>query len=186
MVFRGDMPVISAPEDTHVATPLPPTRTPLGVADEAAELLTDLKTRQNTTLRKLETVLSEHKRLVSERDTLKMKATELDRHLSMAKERLEEAEHADAKIRDLQNKLDAAMLSYSMLATEHTKSKTRLAEVEMRLSQTEARAISVRQEADNALTTLSVCMQAREEAEYRLNASMAILQGKPLPERAKK
>lgn len=153
---------IPAPGKIEAARPAP---------DESGDIL--------QSLRKVESVIAEHKKAVAERETLRQRVAELEHQLAQARTRLVEAEKSDAQVRDLQQKLDAALLSHSMIATDSNKTKIRLAEVETKLTQADSTASASKKELDGALASLNTHARAREEAERRVAAALAALQGQP-------
>jgi chromosome segregation ATPase len=182
-----DLPMISLPTDsTKVDTPLPAGKpvpgkaeapAPAKTAPRAAEeddperLLREYAERQKTRIVKLEQQLGEFRKAVAERDALKARAEALERELAGARRQLEHAAKVEAALKDVQAKLDAAVLSNNILSEDKEKLKKALAEQTAHFRKAEERAL----QAERALARET---EARQAAEARIAAAVQALQRK--------
>src|SRR6185295_16287284 len=99
----------SRPAAPAVKAPVPSAS---GGEDEDPEkLLREYAERQKTKLVRLEQQVVEYKKVVAERDSLRAKVEALSKELQDAKRQVEVAAKSDEVIKDLQGKVDAAILS---------------------------------------------------------------------------
>jgi hypothetical protein len=172
----------SRPAAPAVKAPLPAAG---GGEDEDPEkLLREYAERQKTKLVRLEQQLVEYRKVLAERDALKGKVETLGRELLEAKKQLDVAAKSDDVIKDLQGKVDAAILSNSILADDKEKLKKGLAQQTEHFKKAEERA----DKAEKALADLEKKFadadrkaaeegEARRSAEARVAAALDALQG---------
>lgn len=185
-----DVPMISLPTDsTKVDTPRPeakpaPTKT-AGAApaappraagaseeDDPERLLREYAERQKTRIVKLEQQLAEYRKVLAERDALKARLETLERELAGARREREHSGKLEAALKDLQGKLDAALLSNNLLSEDKEKLKKALAEQTAHLRKAEERAT----QAERALARET---EVRKAVEGRIAAAIRALQTIP-------
>jgi hypothetical protein len=155
-----------------------------GEDEDPEKLLREYAERQKTKLIRLEQQLSEFKKMTAERDALRGKVETLGKELLEAKRQLDVAAKSDEVIKDLQGKVDAAILSNSILSDDKEKLKKALAQQTDFLKKSEERAGQAEKglaEAERRLaeseTTLAEEGDARRAAEARVAAALEALQG---------
>jgi hypothetical protein len=167
-------PSASRPAAPAVRAPLPPA----GSEDEDPEkLLREYAERQKTKVVRLEQQVVEYKKVVAERDSLRAKVEALGRELQDAKRQLEVAEKSDEVIKDLQGKVDAAILSNSILSEDKEKLKKGLSQQTEHLKKAEDHAAQLEKHLAEVQGKLSEQTAGREEAEARVAAALDALQG---------
>ncbi|MFN3484391.1 MAG: hypothetical protein ACK44W_02760 [Planctomycetota bacterium] len=190
-----DVPMISLPSDSAKtdtprpeAKPVPakasgpspaaPAR-PAGAPeeDDPERLLREYAERQKTRIVKLEQQLAEYRKVVAERDALKTRMETLERELAGARRQLEHSGKLEAALKDLQAKLDAALLSNNLLSEDKEKLKKALAEQTAHFRKAEERAT----QAERAWARET---EVRKAAEGRIAAAIRALQAIPAGESA--
>jgi hypothetical protein len=180
-------PAAAAPQDPRKASEFrrPPTApVPVVAAPPAArededpeKLLREYADRQKTKMAKLESQLGDLRKTTADRDQLKARVDQLSKELGEAKAKLEAAGKMDAVIKDLQGKLDAAILSNSMLTEEHAKIKAKATEYAAAAHKNEERAAHAEKTLAETIKTASSQQEARKQAEARIAAALQALGG---------
>jgi len=201
----NDLPMISGPSDsTQVelaqvgpppapAKPLseirkPPVLVPRAAAPEDEDperLLREYSDRQKTKVLRLEQKSAEYRNVAAERDGYRTKAETLSKALQEARQQLEGAEKADGIIKDLKGKIDATILSNSILVEEKDKLKRGLAQQTENLKRAEERAGQAERSLSESQKALDTQIEGRKDAESRVGAAIQALQGRPDPQIAK-
>jgi hypothetical protein len=165
----------------ELAKPAPPPAPPAPA--EAAEpeedpekLLREYADRQKVKVQRLEQQLLEFKRVLAERDALRGKSESLARELAEARRQLEAAAKLDAVIKDLQGKIDAAILSNGILTEDKEKLKKGLAEQTSNFRKSEDRAVLAEKSLAEAQKSLAAQAEGRKEAEARISSALQVLQ----------
>jgi hypothetical protein len=156
----------------------PPAPPPLSPRDDEdpEKLLREYADRQKTKVTRLEGELVELRKAAAEREQYRVKWEMAARDLQDARAKLEAASKLDAVIKDLQGKVDAAILSNGMLTDENGKLKAKVQELAgtaKKLEEKAAHAEKVLADASRALTAETA---ARREAEARIAAAAQALQ----------
>jgi predicted ribosome quality control (RQC) complex YloA/Tae2 family protein len=180
-------PAAAAPQDPRKASEFrrPPTApVPVVAAPPAArededpeKLLREYADRQKTKMAKLESQLGDLRKTTADRDQLKARVDQLSKELGEAKAKLEAAGKMDAVIKDLQGKLDAAILSNSMLTEEHAKLKAKATEYAAAAHKNEERAAHAEKTLAETIKTATSQQEARKQAEARIAAALQALGG---------
>jgi len=159
----------------------PPPLRPAPAAEPAEEdpekLLRQYAEQQKTKVQRLEQQVVEHRKLQAERDALRAKSEALARELGDARKQLEAAAKSDEVIRDLQSKVDAAILSSSMEKDELTKVKARAEALEAGQKKAEERAGQAEKALAEAHRSLASQTEGRKDAESRIAGALQALQG---------
>jgi peptidoglycan hydrolase CwlO-like protein len=167
-------PSASRPAAPAVKAPVPAAAS----EDEDPEkLLREYAERQKTKVVRLEQQVAEYKKVVAERDSLRAKVDALGKELQDAKRQIEVAEKSDEVIQDLQGKVDAAILSNSILADDKEKLKKGLSQQTDHLKKAEERAVQAEKSLADAQSQLAEQTAGREESEARVAAALEALQG---------
>ncbi len=162
-----------------------PVPAPAGGEDEDPEkLLREYAERQKTKLVRLEQQLVEYRKVISERDALKAKVDALGKELQDTKRQAEQAAKSDEVIKDLQGKVDAAILSNSILAEDKEKLKKALAQQTDFLKKAEDRAGQVEKTLAEAEKKLAEESEGRKVAEARVAGALDALRGEAAPAKA--
>ena len=132
--------------------------------------LTDTKAR-------LEQQLTDSKKVVAQRDDYKSKGETLAKELDSARKQLEASAKADEVIKDLQVRVDAAILSNTMLSDENGKLKKSVQELQARVKKLEEKASTADHASVEAQKALGVQSEARKSAEVRIATALRALQG---------
>jgi hypothetical protein len=175
------VPAASAPQDPRKASefrrPAPtPAPAPAAPVDEDPEnLLREYAERQKTKMARLESQLGDLRKATSERDAYKARAEQLGRELQEAKAKLEAAGKVDAVVKDLQAKVDAAILSNSMMTEENGKLKARVGELSAAAKKAEERAVLAEKSLVETSKHATSHQEARREAEARIAAALEAL-----------
>jgi hypothetical protein len=149
-----------------------------GSEDEDPEkLLREYAERQKTKVVRLEQQVVEYKKVVAERDSLRAKVDALGKELQDAKRQIEVAEKSDEVIKDLQGKVDAAILSNSILSDDKEKLKKGLSQQTEHLKKAEDRAAQAEKSLADVQNQLVEQTAGREESEARVAAALEALQG---------
>jgi hypothetical protein len=175
-------------ETRPAAPPPPPPPAPSGGDDEADGLLK----RLNEQHKAIEDALRNYTKVSKERDEARARAAAAEHELVQLRAQVAELAPLADKAKDLQEKLDASLLSYSMSSSENAKLKMRANELDERSKSLEQRAIAAEMAAKKAETSyatadaaarkaetaLQNAKDARDDAEKRIAAALAALQQK--------
>lgn len=171
---RDDLPIISHPADFAI----PATPKQRGDEDDPERLLREYTDRQKSKVARLEQDLAEAGKVAAERDALRVKVTALQAELADVKKKLDDGAKHEGIVKDLQEKIDAALLSHGMIGAENAKLKMRLQEVESGLLRHEERVTKAEARAAQAERSLLSKTEALQEAESRVTAALHALQPK--------
>ncbi len=171
-----------APTETRraaVAAPSKPAQ-PAGPApsrdeDDPEKLLREYADRQKNRIARLEQDLQ---KISAERDSLRNRNEGLSKELQEARTQLQMIPKQEEMIKDLQQKLDAALLSNGMAQAESSKLRLRVNDLEANLKKTEERASQAEKALSEAQSALRQQTQARQEAEAKIAVAIQALQGK--------
>jgi len=153
-----------------------PTVSAGGEDEDPEKLLREYADRQKTKMVRLEQQVVEYKKIVAERDSLRAKVDALGKELQESRRQLEASAKSEDVIKDLQGKVDAAILSNSILSEDKEKLKKALSQQTEFLKKSEDK---------NALNEKSVAelekqlaeeADAREAAESKVAAALQALQ----------
>jgi hypothetical protein len=169
---RPAAPAVRAPIPTPAAG---------GDDEDPEKLLREYADRQKTKVVRLEQQLVEYKKVIAERDALRGKVEALSKELLDAKRQLEASSKSEDMIRDLQGKVDAAVLSNSILAEDKEKLKKGLAQQTEHFAKSQERAEQAEKSLAEAQDELVKETQAREEAESKVTAALKALQSDASP-----
>jgi hypothetical protein len=167
------------PAAPAVRAPVPPAG--VGDDEDPEKLLREYAERQKTKVVRLEQQLVEYKKVVAERDALRAKAEALSRELQDAKRQVEASAKSEDMIKDLQGKVDAAVLSNSILAEDKEKLKKGLAQQTEHFTKAQERAEQAEKALAQAQDELVKQTQAREEADSKVIAALKVLQSDASP-----
>jgi hypothetical protein len=166
------------PELVKPAPPAPPPA--LSQAAEPEEdpekLLREYADRQKIKVQRLEQQLLEFKKVLVERDALRVKCESLAKELAEARKQLEAAAKLDAVIKDLQGKIDAAILSNSILTEDKEKLKKGLTEQTGNFRKAEDRAVLAEKSLAELQKSLAAQAEGRKDAEARIASALQVLQ----------
>jgi hypothetical protein len=182
----GTVQPVASPSNASASRPAAPAvKAPVPAAggedDDAEKLLREYAERQKTKVVRLEQQVLEYKKVVAERDSLKAKVDSLSKELQDAKRQLEASAKAEEMIRDLQGKVDAAILSNSILTDDKNKLKSGLSQQTEHLKKSEERAEQAEKGLAEVQEKLVEETQAREEAEAKVAAALTALQSDAKP-----
>ncbi len=167
---------VAPPTVSMPSAPKPPPSAT--VEDEDPErLLREYAERQKTKVVRLEQQLGESRKVAAERDAFRSSNENLARELGDARRQLEAAAKFDDVIRDLQGKLDAALLNNSMLGEEKARLKAGLGEMLAKHKTLEEKAAQTEKALAEAQKSLAAQGEARRGAEARVAAALHALQG---------
>jgi hypothetical protein len=168
------------------ATASVPTVSAGGGEDEDPEkLLREYADRQKTKMVRLEQQVVEYKKIVAERDSLRAKVEALGKELQEAKLQLEASTKSEEVIKDLQGKVDAAILSNSILSEDKEKLKKALSQQTEHLKKAEERGEQTEKNLAELEKQLAEEADAREEAQAKVSAALKALQSDaPAPKAA--
>ena len=154
-----------------------------GEDEDPEKLLREYADRQKTKLVRLELQLVESKKIASERDALKAKVEALGKELQEARRQVEASVKSEEVIKDLQGKVDAAILSNSILSEDKEKLKKALAQQTENLKKAEDRGTQAEKSLAEAEKKLAEESGARDAAEGKVAAALQALQagGAPAP-----
>ena len=155
-----------------------------GEDEDPEKLLREYAERQKTKLVRLEQQLVEYKKVIGERDALKGKVEALAKELLEAKRQVDVAAKSDEVIQDLQGKVDAAILSNSILTEDKEKLKKGLAQQTEFLKKSEERAVQAEKSLAEAEKKLAEESEGRRSAEARVAAALEALRGEAAAARA--
>jgi len=165
----------SRPAAPAVKAPIP--QAGGGDDEDPEKLLREYAERQKTKVVRLEQQVTEYKKVVAERDSLRAKVDALSKELQDAKRQVEVAAKSDEVIKDLQGKVDAAILSNSILTEDKNKLKTGLSQQTEHLKKSEERAEKAEKSLAELQKKLAEETAGRQEAEDRVAAALDVLQG---------
>src|ERR1041384_6850790 len=161
------------------ATPPPARPAPAAepVEEDPEKLLREYAERQKTKVLRLEQQLVELKKVQTEREAYRIKGEALARELTEAKKQLEASAKSDAVIKDLQGKVDAALLSSSMDKDEIGKLRAKNEAFEAAVKKSEEKAAHFERMFSEAQKQLVAQTEGRREAETRVAGALRPLQG---------
>lgn len=171
-------PSASRPAAPAVKAPVPAAG---GEDEDPEKLLREYAERQKTKMVRLEQQLAEYKKVVAERDSLRAKVESLGKELQDAKKMLDVAAKSDEVIKDLQGKVDAAILSNSILTEDKDKLKKGLSQQTENFKKAEERAAAAEKTVGELEDKLVRETQGREEAEAKVSAALEALQSSAAP-----
>jgi hypothetical protein len=149
-----------------------------GIEDEDPEkLLREYADRQKTKMVRLEQQVVEYKKIVAERDSLRAKVDSLGKELQEARRQLEASAKSEDMIKDLQGKVDAAILSNSILSEDKDKLKKALSQQTEFLKKSEDKNAQTEKSLAELEKQLAEEAGARETAEAKVDAALEALQG---------
>lgn len=155
-----------------------------GDDEDPEKLLREYADRQKTKVVRLEQQLVEYKKVVGERDALRAKVESLTKELQDAKRQVEASGKSEEMIRDLQGKVDAAVLSNSILAEDKEKLKKGLSQQTDHFTKAQERAEQAEKSLAEAQDQLVKETQGREEAEAKVLAALKALESDASPVRS--
>lgn len=167
-----------------VRAPIPAAAAPAGEDEDPEKLLREYADRQKTKVVRLEQQLVEYKKVLGERDGLRGKVEALSKELQDAKRQLEASAKSEDMIKDLQGKVDAAVLSNSILAEDKEKLKKGLAQQTEHFAKAQERAELAEKALAEAQEELVRQTQGREEAEAKVSTALKALQSDASPVKA--
>jgi hypothetical protein len=169
---------LNDPSATRPAAPAVKAPVPSAASEDEdpEKLLREYAERQKTKVVRLEQQVVEYKKVVAERDSLRAKVDALGKELQDAKRQIEVAEKSDEVIKDLQGKVDAAILSNSILSDDKEKLKKGLSQQTEHLKKAEDRAAQAEKSLTDVQSQLAEQTAGREESEARVAAALEALQ----------
>lgn len=174
----------AAPSDPRKASEIrkpaaatPPPRPAPAAEEDPENLLRQYAEHQKTKVLRLEQQLIELKKTQAERDALRQKSEALAKELGEARRQLEAAGKADAVIKDLQAKVDAALFSSAMERDDLAKIRAKNEALEAAHKRAEERAAHAEKGLAEAQRSLASQTEGRREAEARVAAALQALQG---------
>jgi len=156
----------------------PPAPAPARDEEDPEKLLREYADRQKNKIARLEQDLQ---KTSAERDSLRSRSEGLSRDLQEARTQLQMIPRQEEMIKDLQQKLDAALLSNGMAQAETSKLRMRANDLEANLKKTEERAAQAEKTLSETQSSLRQQTQARQEAEAKIAVAVQALQGKNAP-----
>jgi hypothetical protein len=190
--FRKPAPGAPAPAIARPAAPAVkpatasvPTVSAGGEDEDPEKLLREYADRQKTKMVRLEQQVVEYKKIVAERDSLRAKVEALGKELQDARRQLEASAKSEEVIKDLQGKVDAAILSNSILSEDKEKLKKALSQQTEHLKKAEDREAQTEKSLAELEKQLAEESGAREAAEGKVAAAIDALQAAaPAPKKA--
>jgi hypothetical protein len=167
----------SRPAAPAVRPPAAPAASAGGEDDDGEKLLREYADRQKTKMVRLEQQLTEYKKIVAERDSLKAKVDSLGKELQEARKQLDASAKNEEVIKDLQGKVDAAILSNSILSEDKDKLKKALSQQTEFLKKSEDKNAQTEKSLAELEKQLAEEAGARETAEAKVDAALEALQG---------
>jgi len=164
-----------------VKAPIPAAAPAAADEEDPEKLLREYADRQKTKVVRLEQQLVEYKKVLGERDALRGKVEALSKELLDAKRQLEASAKNEEMIKDLQGKVDAAVLSNSILAEDKEKLKKGLAQQTDHFAKAQERAEQAEKSLAEAQDELVQQTQGREEAEAKVAAALKALHSDASP-----
>jgi hypothetical protein len=156
-----------------------------GDDEDPENLLREYADRQKTKMVRLEQQVVEYKKIVAERDSLRAKVEAFGKELQDAKRQLEASTKTEEVIKDLQGKIDAAILSNSILSEDKEKLKKALSQQTEHLKKAEERGEQSEKNLAELEKQLAEEADAREVAEAKVAAALKALQSDaPAPKAA--
>ena len=168
----------SRPAAPAVKAPIPAAG---GDDEDPEKLLREYTERQKTKVVRLEQQLVDSRKIAAERDALRVKVETLTKEYDAAKKMIEAASKQDDVIKDLQGKVDAAILSNSILTEDKKKLKEALSQQTEHLKKAEERGAQAEKTLAEAQEKLVSETQAREEAQAKVAAALQALQSESAP-----
>jgi hypothetical protein len=153
-----------------------PAAIPVGEDEDPEKLLREYAERQKTKVVRLEQQLMEYKKVVAERDGLRAKVDAMTKELQDAKRQVEASAKTEDMVKDLQGKVDAAVLSNSILAEDKEKLKKGLSQQTEFFAKAQERAEQAEKALAEAQDELVKQTQGREEAEAKVAGALKALQ----------
>ncbi len=144
--------------------------------EDPEKLLREYADRQKNKMVRLEQQLVEYKKVVAERDAFKAKVDALGKELQEARRQLELSTKNEEVIKDLQGKVDAAILSNSILSEDKEKLKKALSTQTENLKKAEDRGAHAEKSLAEVEKQLAAESSAREAAEGKVAAALEALQ----------
>jgi predicted nucleic acid-binding Zn-ribbon protein len=172
-------PVAARPVAPVVRAPIP--QAAAQEDEDPEKLLREYADRQKTKVVRLEQQLVEYKKVVGERDGLRAKVEAMSKELQDAKRQIEASAKSEEMIKDLQGKVDAAVLSNSILAEDKEKLKKGLAQQTDHFTKAQERAEQAEKSLSEVQDQLVRETQGREEAEAKVTAAIKALQSDASP-----
>jgi hypothetical protein len=123
----------------------------------------------------------EAKGALVERDEARTRVAKLEHELAQANERLARVAELEEQVREVQQKLDASVLSAKMLGEENATLKQQVAESEKQFQKLDERIKTAEATLKKNENALANAKEARDDASYKVEAVMALLQGRPVP-----
>ncbi len=160
VVLKGD-PAQAEAKPAVVSEPT--SRRDLSMSDDPEELLAHLQKR-----------VREAKSALTERDEARNKAARLEHELAQEKERVGQLQPLEEEVKEFKTKLDAATLAAKDAGTLDARVK----ELEGQARQLEERAKTAEATVKKQETALANAKEARDDAQRRVEAAIAALQGK--------
>jgi hypothetical protein len=178
-------PVRPASNDPSASRPAAPSVKPAtasvptvsaGDDEDPEKLLREYADRQKTKMVRLEQQVVEYKKIVAERDSLRAKVDALGKELQDARRQVEASTKSEEVIKDLQGKVDAAILSNSILSEDKEKLKKALSQQTEHLKKSEERGEESEKNLAEMEKQLAEEADAREAAESKVGAALKALQ----------
>lgn len=151
--------------------------------DDPETLLRQYADRQKTKISRLEHQIADYRKTVAERDDLRAKNAALSKELEEAKKQVQAAAKADEVIKDLQSRVDAAILSNSMLTDENGKLKKAVQDFQASSRKFEEKATIADRASVEAQKALAAQTESRKAAQSRIASALQALQGDGAPRR---
>jgi Meckel syndrome type 1 protein len=161
VVIKGDPRIAEA----KPAVVSPPTSRHLTVDDDPEALLEHLQKK-----------MREAKSALSERDEARNRVAALEHEVAQAGERA----------RELQAKVDETVKMNRTLIDDNAKLQKQIEALETKVKQLDERATKSETTVKKQDNALSNAKEARDEAQWRVDAALAVLQGKPIPPKPEK
>jgi len=162
-----------------------PTVSAVGEDEDPEKLLREYADRQKTKMVRLEQQVVEYKKIVAERDSLRAKVDALGKELQDARRQLEASAKSEDMIKDLQGKVDAAILSNSILSEDKEKLKKALSQQTEHLKKAEDRGAQTEKSLAELEKKLAEESGARADAEGKVAAALEALRAEaPAPKKA--
>lgn len=134
-----------------------------------------------TSVRKIEEVLRDSKNAKAEREEARQRIAHLEHELAQAREQVEALKQTADQARDFQRRFEEATKAQVAATAETANLKIRANELDTKLKAAEERARNAEAAAKKHENALANAKEARDEAQYRLDAATAAIQGKPVP-----
>jgi hypothetical protein len=165
-------PVAPAPK---AVTPAP--QPAISDEEDAEKLLREYTDRQKTKIVRLEQQLVELRKTVAERDALRGRVETLERELSERVKQADGAAKMEEVIKDLQGKIDAAILSNGILTEDKERLKKGLTDQTANLAKAQERAEKAEKALAEAQKSLAHWTETSQLLEGRIAVALQALQG---------